>query len=84
MKKPRDKYKKEIKTHQIISIKKQKRFIFINLLSRLYYRQAHTGNLAIQIECIDIRHARNVIDHRLNFAVQTGGIGFILLGDSVE
>jgi hypothetical protein len=31
MKKPRDKYKKEIKSHQIISIKKQKRFILIKL-----------------------------------------------------
>jgi hypothetical protein len=31
MKKPRDKYKKEIKTRQIISIKNQKIFIFIKL-----------------------------------------------------
>ena len=31
MKKPRDKYKKEIKTHQIITIKKQKIAVLINL-----------------------------------------------------
>ena len=47
MKKPRDKYKKEIKFDQIISIKKHKRFIFVKLKVFSNNRQPHPRNFTI-------------------------------------
>ncbi len=50
MKKPRHKYKKEIKTYQIISIKKKNYSQHINLLFfGLNFRQTHTCDFTIQI-----------------------------------
>jgi hypothetical protein len=42
MKKPRDKYKKEFKTNQIILIKNQNIFIFIKMIAKLNIWQANT------------------------------------------
>ena len=49
----------------------------------LHIRQTHPRNLAIEIERIDVGHARNIIEDALYFTVGGGSMDVVLFGDSV-
>lgn len=50
----------------------------------LHYRQCNPANLLIDIQCIHIRHATNIIQHRHDARLKVVAADVILTGETVD
>ena len=53
-------------------------------ITTLHSRNINSRNFSIQIECINIRHTRNIIEHGHYFVVIIGAVCFELFGNAVK